>query len=420
MKTDQGERPAAFFVGDHLALDFVNTRCKPAGAWVEWLGDGRDLVDWLERAGAIDATVAARFQTGAAASRRLDAVAGQARGLREWLHAFVERHGGRELEADALAELAPLNQLLAEDDGYLQVAAADGGSLTATGLVQHRLRRWTSARAAAAADRRGDRRSGLQRGFPPGSRLRGLGMHARVPGPDQGPCPSLVQHGGLRQSREGRGPSSPDDDQAALTPGLARASPCCTIQAQRCGARPDHSGKGRQPRERARLRPRGADGEHPDGVRQRHRAAQRQFRGRRQRDRRPDRRQRRRQVHLDQDRHRRAQADRRPPLHPRPAGRPGAVLGARRPRPADRGRAPGKIAGRQAAAVAQPVRRPPDHQPLRLHRRQAREGGREPAAARADRLSRRRHRCRFRPSASCPAASARASRSDVPCISTPT
>ena len=50
---------------------------------------------------------------------------------------------GRELEADALAELAPLNQLLAEDDGYLQVAAADGGSLTATGLVQHRLRRWT-------------------------------------------------------------------------------------------------------------------------------------------------------------------------------------------------------------------------------------------------------------------------------------
>jgi predicted RNA-binding Zn ribbon-like protein len=144
MKTDQGERPAAFFVGDHLALDFVNTRCKPSGAWVEWLGDGRDLVDWLERAGAIDAGVAAHFQAGAAASRRLDAVAGQARGLRQWLRAFVERYGGRELEADALADLAPLNQMLAEDDGYLQVAAADGGSLTATGLVQHRLRRWAS------------------------------------------------------------------------------------------------------------------------------------------------------------------------------------------------------------------------------------------------------------------------------------
>jgi predicted RNA-binding Zn ribbon-like protein len=145
MKTDQGERPAAFLVGDHLALDFVNTRCKPAGAWVEWLGGGHDLVDWLERAGAIDAGVAAQFQTGAAASHRLDAVAGQARDLREWLRAFVERYGGRELEADALADLAPLNRLLAEDDGYLQVAAAaDGGSLTATRLVQHRLRRWRS------------------------------------------------------------------------------------------------------------------------------------------------------------------------------------------------------------------------------------------------------------------------------------
>jgi predicted RNA-binding Zn ribbon-like protein len=143
MKRDQGERPAAFFVGDHLALDFVNTRCKPAGAWVDWLGDGRDLVDWLKRAGAIDAGVAAELQTGAAAPRRLDAVAGQARDLREWLRDFVERYGGRELEAAALADLAPLNQLLAEDDAYLQVAAADGGSLTATGLVQHRLRRWT-------------------------------------------------------------------------------------------------------------------------------------------------------------------------------------------------------------------------------------------------------------------------------------
>ena len=54
-----------------------------------------------------------------------------------------------------------------------------------------------------------------------------------------------------------------------------------------------------------------------------------------------------------------------------------------------------KSLARQAAAVAQPVRRPPDHQPLRLHRRQAPEGDRQPAAARADRLSRRRHRRRL-------------------------
>ena len=44
----------------------------------------------------------------------------------------------------------------------------------------------------------------------------------------------------------------------------------------------------------------------------------------------------------------------------------------------------------------------------------------QPAAARADRLSRRRHRRRIRPSAICPAASARGSRSAARCISMPT
>ena len=175
---------------------------------------------------------------------------------------------------------------------------------------------------------------------------------------------------------------------------LVDQRPCCTIHS---------SGSARDQRRRheegqcdaTRLRECGADGEHPHGVRQRGRAQEHQPRGRRQRDRRPDRRQRRRQVDPDQDRHRRAQADRRPPVHPRPAGRPRAVFGAPRPRSAHRGGAPGKVARGQAAAVAQPVRRPPDHQPARLHRRQAPEGGRQSAAARADRLSRRRDRRRF-------------------------
>jgi predicted RNA-binding Zn ribbon-like protein len=144
MVHDQSQRPVAFFVGDHLALDFVNSRARPSGVWTEWLADGADLLDWLQQAGAIDATVAAKLQAGDDASRRLDEVAGQARDLREWLRTFVQRHAGQELEPDTVAELAPLNRLLAEDEGYFQVGAGGGGSSTESGLVQHRLRRWTS------------------------------------------------------------------------------------------------------------------------------------------------------------------------------------------------------------------------------------------------------------------------------------
>ncbi len=70
--------------------------------------------------------------------------------------------------------------------------------------------------------------------------------------------------------------------------------------------------------------------------------------------------------------------------------------------------------------VAQPVRRPPDHQPLGLHRRPPPEADRQPHPARADRLSQRRDRRRVRRSATSPAASARASRSAARCTSTPT
>ena len=74
-----------------------------------------------------------------------------------------------------------------------------------------------------------------------------------------------------------------------------------------------------------------------------------------------------------------------------------------------------QLARRQAAAVAQFLRRPPDHQPLRLHRHQAREGDRQPDPDERHRLPRRRHHRRFDRLASCRAANARASRSAAPC-----
>ncbi len=142
-------RPAPLFVADHLALDFLNTTAAPWGERIEWLGNGADLVDWLEQAGAVDGKAAARFLAQADGFRALDAVAQQARSLREWLRGFVERHAGRMLDANAIGELEPLNRLLAHDDTYGQVEVAKNhGSKEGQGLMQalrwRQERRWTS------------------------------------------------------------------------------------------------------------------------------------------------------------------------------------------------------------------------------------------------------------------------------------
>ena len=116
-------RPPPFFVGNDLALDFLKSETAPWGEQIEWLASGGDLIAWLEKAHAVPATVLAnlRKRTG---PRSLDAVAAQARELREWFRTFVRDHAGKPLEPRALRELAPLNQLLGRDEIYRQIEAA--------------------------------------------------------------------------------------------------------------------------------------------------------------------------------------------------------------------------------------------------------------------------------------------------------
>jgi predicted RNA-binding Zn ribbon-like protein len=130
-------RPPAFFVGDHLALDFLNTTATPRGVRIEWLGDGNDLVDWLEQAGAIEAAAAARLRE--SGDGPLDEVARQAREFREWLRGFVAGRLGKPLRTTAAA-LAPVNQLLAGDNSFQRIEAAGDGRR----LSLRRACRWES------------------------------------------------------------------------------------------------------------------------------------------------------------------------------------------------------------------------------------------------------------------------------------
>jgi len=117
-------RPAPMFIADAQGLDFLNTFAAPLGGDIEWLGDGQDLLVWLERAGLIAAEDARAIRTSTIPGE-LDAVAAQARALREWFRGFVLAHAGRPVKSDALAELGSLNRLLARDQAYGAIVTSD-------------------------------------------------------------------------------------------------------------------------------------------------------------------------------------------------------------------------------------------------------------------------------------------------------
>ena len=153
MNAPPNDRPDPFFVGDHLALDFLNT---VTGDGTEWLTNGADLVDWLEKAGAIDRAAAAKFRNGGDL-KRLDATAARARALRDWLRGFLRKHAGERAGSKPPTDLAPLNALLAEDDSSAKIrphAQTDGHSH----LSLERVSRWSGPEqllqpvAAAIAD----------------------------------------------------------------------------------------------------------------------------------------------------------------------------------------------------------------------------------------------------------------------------
>ena len=108
-------RPPPFFIADSVGMDFLNTVAVPVDAKVEWLTCGEDLLAWLQQAGLVPDEVLDSMRKRADRGE-LDAVAAQARALRDWFKPFVYKHMGKPLKANALRQLEPLNQLLAHDN----------------------------------------------------------------------------------------------------------------------------------------------------------------------------------------------------------------------------------------------------------------------------------------------------------------
>jgi predicted RNA-binding Zn ribbon-like protein len=138
-------RPPPIFIADNAGLDFLNTIAVPADTLVEWLASGDDLLAWLSQAGLVPNEALDAFRKSAIPGE-LDSIAERARALRDWFKPFVYKHMGKPLEAAALRELEPLNELLSRDEEFGQIAVRphDPGKQAASGLVWRSERRWRS------------------------------------------------------------------------------------------------------------------------------------------------------------------------------------------------------------------------------------------------------------------------------------
>ncbi|WP_329391944.1 CGNR zinc finger domain-containing protein [Streptomyces sp. NBC_01716] len=131
----------ALFLADTLGLDFLNSVATDVDTPIDWIEDGDGLLAWLEQAELVSPGTLASLRERALPGE-FDGVAAQARGLREEFRAFVRERRGTPLGAEDVAELASLNRLLARDEGFLQLAVAEGTG--AGGLELRTVRRWRS------------------------------------------------------------------------------------------------------------------------------------------------------------------------------------------------------------------------------------------------------------------------------------
>jgi predicted RNA-binding Zn ribbon-like protein len=132
----------AIFVADAPGLDFLNSVATPVDEQVDWISDGNGLLAWLEQAAMVPPSALAALRTRYGPAD-FDAVAAEARALREWFRRFVQKKKGYALAAKDLRELEPLNRLLERDEQYEELVAGGAGGESSFELRTNR--RWNTA-----------------------------------------------------------------------------------------------------------------------------------------------------------------------------------------------------------------------------------------------------------------------------------
>ena len=107
-------------VGDHIALDFLNSIAAPNGEMVDWITNGPDFVAWLVRVEVINPSdaqsVLSQFS-----SRDLDQTARDAIALREWFRDVVLQVHTSGIGALSPSDIDRLNGVLAQGVSYQHI-----------------------------------------------------------------------------------------------------------------------------------------------------------------------------------------------------------------------------------------------------------------------------------------------------------
>lgn len=115
-------KPGFYFVGNHLCVNFVNTRHAEDGLVAEDLLESpRDLARWLREAGVLDPLEAEEMAERPDSERVFERMIG----FRECLRGMIEGvAGGGAVRQEAIEEI---NGLLRERPGYTQVVQSGDG-----------------------------------------------------------------------------------------------------------------------------------------------------------------------------------------------------------------------------------------------------------------------------------------------------
>jgi predicted RNA-binding Zn ribbon-like protein len=127
----RGDRPALTFqVGDHPALDFLNTTATVNGRRIEWLETGGDLLAWLAAMKAVDAATVARFSKSPFRAD-LPAALADVVMLREWFRELLAEAKARGEARLSPKQLQRLNRALSKAPCVLRIDEAGGGLVLA-------------------------------------------------------------------------------------------------------------------------------------------------------------------------------------------------------------------------------------------------------------------------------------------------
>jgi predicted RNA-binding Zn ribbon-like protein len=114
------DRQPPELVGDHVALDFLNSIAAPSGTMVDWIPNGPDFVAWLVGAKVINPddaqSVLSQFS-----SRDLNKTARDATALREWFRDVLLQVKTSGIGALSPTDIDRLNAVLAQGATYQHI-----------------------------------------------------------------------------------------------------------------------------------------------------------------------------------------------------------------------------------------------------------------------------------------------------------